>query len=69
MELITLLMLPVLLLYLLPTWIAFSNRHRNLTTVLFLNLLTGWSGIGWGVALMLALWPTQHNKLQEVISS
>ena len=68
MELVMLLLLPLLLLYLLPTWIAFAHRHRKLTTVLCLNLLTGWSVIGWVAALAFAVWTPQHHKLQEITS-
>lgn len=66
MELLTLLLLPMLLLYLLPTWIAFGNRHRNLPAVTLLNLLTGWSLVGWLAAMGFAIWPGQHHKLQEI---
>ncbi len=66
MELLMLLMLPLILLYLLPTWIAFSNRHRNLSWVLLLNVLAGWSILGWVASLCFALWPTQHAKLQKI---
>jgi hypothetical protein len=66
MELIVLLMLPLVLLYLLPTWIAFSNRHRSLMLVLALNLCLGWTLLGWLAALGFALWPNQHLKLQKI---
>lgn len=65
MELIALLVLPLVLLYLLPTWLAFGNRHRNLMRVLALNLSLGWTLLGWIVALGWALWPNQHLKLHH----
>jgi len=67
MELMMLLLLPLLLLYLLPTWVAFANRHRKLTTVFCLNLFTGWSVIGWFAALAFALWTPHHDKLQRIL--
>lgn len=66
MELIALLMLPLVLLYLLPTWIAFGNRHRSLIPVLALNICLGWTLLGWLAALGFALWPSQHLKLRKL---
>ena len=39
-------------LYLLPSLISFLRRNRNYPAVLLLNLLLGWTGIGWVVALV-----------------
>ena len=38
--------------YVLPTIIAFKRRHRNKTAITLINLLLGWSIIGWIVALL-----------------
>jgi hypothetical protein len=43
-----------LALYLLPTFIAISRGHQNLAAIVALNLLTGWSFIGWVAALVWA---------------
>ena len=43
------------LIALLPTLIAFRRAHTRRIEITFLNLLTGWTGIGWIVAL---LWAT-----------
>lgn len=45
-------------LYLLPTGIATNCRHRNLTPIMLVNLLLGWTVIGWLVAL---IWSTTNN--------
>lgn len=63
MEFIALLMLPLLLLYFLPAWIAFTARHKGLPTVLVLNLLLGWTLIGWFGLLVYALLPGQRLTL------
>jgi hypothetical protein len=42
------------LLYFLPTIIA-ANRGHHVTGILLLNLLFGWTGIGWIVMLLWAL--------------
>jgi len=39
-------------LYLLPSLISFLSRNRNYPAIFLLNLLLGWTGIGWVVALV-----------------
>ncbi len=41
-------------LYILPAIIAFTRQHRNKTAITLVNILLGWSGIGWIVALVWA---------------
>jgi hypothetical protein len=41
------------MLYFIPTWIAW--KKRNLAAIFALNLLLGWTFIGWVVALVWAL--------------
>lgn len=43
------------LLYLLPSVIAASRKHRNREAIAALNLLLGWTGLGWVAALIWAL--------------
>lgn len=43
-----------LLLYFLPTAVANSRSHPNLIPIFVLNLLLGWSFIGWVVAMVWA---------------
>jgi len=40
--------------YVLPAIVAFKRRHRNRTTILVINLLLGWTSIGWVVAMVWA---------------
>ena len=42
----------VLALSFLPTIIAIARRHRNALAIFLVNLLVGWTGIGWVVALV-----------------
>ncbi len=42
-------------LYLLPSAIAALRHHRDRTAVLALNVLAGWTAIGWLVALVWSL--------------
>ena len=41
-------------LYVLPSVVALAKRHRNGHAVVALNLLAGWTIIGWIVALVWA---------------
>jgi len=56
----------IFLFYFLPTWIAFSRKKRNVTPILLVNLLLGWSIIGWIVAL---IWAVSTQTVDVVQSS
>ncbi|QRR09745.1 superinfection immunity protein [Burkholderia sp. MS455] len=45
----------LLLLYFIPSIIAFRRHHHNRTAITALNVLLGWSVIGWIAALVWAL--------------
>jgi hypothetical protein len=38
--------------YFLPTLVALLRAHRNASAIFVLNLLTGWTLLGWIVALV-----------------
>lgn len=40
--------------YLFPTFFAASRRCRNRRAIFVLNILLGWSGLGWVAALVWA---------------
>jgi hypothetical protein len=42
-------------LYFLPSIIAFARSKRDAVSILVLNLLLGWTAIGWVIALVWAL--------------
>ncbi|QLF84911.1 hypothetical protein SEA_EPSOCAMISIO_38 [Gordonia phage Epsocamisio] len=42
--------------YLLPTVIAAVKRSKNLLGVVVINVLLGWTIIGWVVAMVIACW-------------
>lgn len=44
----------LLILYFLPTLIAFSRYKRNVVAILVLNILAGWTFIGWIIAIVWA---------------
>jgi len=45
------------LLYLLPTMLAVYKNKRSTGGILVLNLLLGWTGLGWVIALIWAIVP------------
>ncbi len=48
----------IVLLDFAPTLIAYGRRHRHRRAILILNLLTGWTVIGWVIS---AVWSTTPN--------
>lgn len=43
-----------LFLYFLPTIIAITRKHINVLSIFILNLLTGWTFVGWVIAIVWA---------------
>jgi uncharacterized protein (DUF983 family) len=43
-------------LYFLPTFVAWSHKHRNVQALATLNLFLGWTVIGWVVSLVWAMY-------------
>ena len=41
--------------YFIPALIGYSRNHNNADPIFIVNLLLGWVGIGWVVALVWAL--------------
>lgn len=42
--------------YLLPTIIAAMMHNRQIGAVFVINLLLGWTGLGWAGSLAMAVW-------------
>jgi len=43
-----------IIVYFLPTIVASSNKHLNTTAIAVLNILLGWTLLGWVIALVWA---------------
>lgn len=55
-------------LYISPTIVAEKRKHRNSSAILVLNLLLGWTILGWVIALIWALTDNvRPEKLSELI--
>ena len=44
--------------YFLPSLVAAARQTHNVTGIFLLNLFLGWTGIGWIIALLLAICST-----------
>ena len=47
--------------YFIPAAVAFLRAHRSKVAILTLNILLGWTGIGWIVALVWSLAYPGHD--------
>lgn len=53
-----------LLLYLTPAIVAFSKRRKKARLILLLNLLGGWTVLGWGAALA---WAFEEDPKPQIV--
>lgn len=53
-------------LYLLPTILALKNNHPNKVPIIVINILCGWSAIGWIVALVWCFIEPENRNLVDV---
>ncbi len=49
--------------YMMPTFVAIARNHNQTTTISILNLVFGWSVVGW---VILLLWSANYNTNQEL---
>jgi membrane protein CcdC involved in cytochrome C biogenesis len=52
-------------LYLLPTFVAMGRHHHNALAIGILNLLLGWTFVGWVVALVWSCTSAQRATPQQ----
>ena len=58
---IWLILIVIFLLYWLPSVIAFYRSHHQTTAIFVLNLMAGWTFIGWVAALVWAFTRVQYD--------
>jgi ABC-type transport system involved in cytochrome c biogenesis permease component len=56
----------ILLVYFMPTVIALLSKKKNTLAILTLNLLLGWTVLGWIIALVWAV--TKDSNMTIVIN-
>ena len=54
--------------YLLPTGIAVARKMPNAAPIAFINLLTGWTIIGWFAALIMASMQVHQPVVTHVVT-
>lgn len=59
----------VVALYLLPTLLGALNERRAVVPIAVVNILLGWTIIGWFVALFWALAPARQSSSTNTTSS
>ncbi len=63
-----LLLLISILLYLLPSIIAFARRHHYRWIIFFINVFACIGGVSWIVAMVWAVWPSDTGVLDPVVN-
>ena len=53
----------ILIVHFLPTAIALGRGHPNTLAIFLVNLLLGWTFIGWVVALVWSVTATRNNNV------
>ena len=54
-----------LLVYFVPTMVAVYRRSSRLAPIILINVCLGWLGLGWLLALGIALWPEQPTYVHH----
>ena len=60
-----LVVIAALLFYFLPTLVATHRNHHQYLAIFALNLLLGWTGVGWIVALIWSLAAVDKKQAEE----
>jgi hypothetical protein len=62
------LIIVIIVLYFLPTIIALARSKANVGTVVVINLLLGWTFLGWVVALAMAFGQTKDERAAQTVN-
>ena len=64
MEFLIILTIFTLLIYFIPSMVANSRQHKNLQSIIVLNLFLGWTLVGWVVSLV---WAYSDTPAKEAV--
>ena len=65
----TLILLIIAALYFIPSLIAYKRNHAYKNIILVINTVLGLTGVGWAVAAIWAVWPTEKSLIDPVIGN
>lgn len=51
--------------YLAPTITAFRRKLRLRWIIFVINICTGWTGVTWVIAFIMAIWPERVKDIAE----
>ncbi|WP_407306577.1 superinfection immunity protein [Acinetobacter sp.] len=54
--------LVAILVYNIPIMIAFARRHPDILRIMIVNILFGWTVLGYGISFLWAIWPIAKEK-------
>jgi len=57
----------LLAIYFIPTIVTARQRHHNLSAICALNVLLGWTFVGWTVALVWSLTKTSPTRQHDLL--
>lgn len=57
------------LFYLVPTFVAYRRKHHYRHVILALNVIGGITGLGWAVAFVWAVWPSDKSLVDPVLGN
>ena len=55
--------------YLVPTVIAFQRNHVYRFVILAINLFLGLTGVGWIMALIWSIWPSERSLADPILGN
>ncbi len=59
----------LVLVYFLPTYIAFNRKHEFKWIIFAINLVMGASGLGWLIAFVWAVWPQNKSIADPLLGN
>ena len=63
----TAIVMPAVVTYLLPTYVAASRNAPRLSSIFLLNLISGWTSMGWIAALVWACVDLKRHSPQVIV--
>jgi len=65
----TIIILVIAVLYFIPSVVAYKRNHAYKNIILVINIIFGLTGVGWAVAAIWAIWPTEKSLIDPVLGN